>query len=176
MLTATYSLVALSVEQDSAHCSLSALQQSIRRTIASRRINDPCELKTAVERLSRFDQYCHERKVEMYVIPAVRRATREADPLLAELDSLDAQGMKILRSVRDGVRSMLEQGAANVEEIRHAMEQYCSNLYKRLRKEEELFRIARRVISGDEWFALASCFLSHDARIAGRKRGPQAVH
>jgi hypothetical protein len=102
--------------------------------------------------------------VEKYVIPAIREATREADSLLEELDTLSSQGMRILRNVRAALRSAFEQGAANIEELCRAMELYCSKLRKRLAREEELFRIAQRVISGDQWFAIASCFLTQDSR------------
>jgi hypothetical protein len=50
------------------------------------------------------------------------------------------------------------------------MELYCNNLYQRLVKEEELLQIAQRVISLEEWFAIAASFLSHDAAKYERKR------
>lgn len=170
MLTATYSLVALSVEQKNARCSLSAIQQSIQSSSSNLAETDPVTLESAVDKLSQFDQYCHERKVERYVIPAIRKATREADPLLDELESLSSLGLKILRSVRDGLRQIVEQGVGKIEELCRSMEQYCANLSQRLVKEEELFHIAQRVITIEEWFALAANFLSYDAENGRRKR------
>ncbi|MDB5762925.1 MAG: hypothetical protein JWQ21_1920 [Herminiimonas sp.] len=170
MLTATYSLVALSVEQKKARCNLSALQQNIKSSAKNPKDTDPVSLESAVDKLSRFDQYCHERKVEVYVIPAIRKATREADSLLAELESLSLRGLNILRSMRDGLRQAFEQGAVKVEELCRSMELYCNNLFQRLIKEEELFQIAQRVISIEEWFAIAASFLSHDAENDRRRR------
>ncbi len=170
MLTATYSLVALSVEQRNARCSLSAVQQYIRSNTQDARYLDPNGLESAIQRLSQLDQYCHQRKVELYVIPAIRSATHEADPLLEEIESLNSRGVDILRSLRDKIGAALEQGAVKIEEICNAMEMYCNNLMQRLLKEEELFQIARRVISGEGWFTLAANFLSYDAQQERRAR------
>ncbi|MDB5823847.1 MAG: hypothetical protein JWR21_2551 [Herminiimonas sp.] len=163
MLTATYSLVTLSVEQKNARCGLSALQQFISNNARSAAQPDVVVLETAINKLSEFDEYCHSRKVEMYVIPAIRKATREADPLLAELESLSHRGLCILGSLRVGVRSAVGQGREKIEELCASMELYCANLYQRLVKEEELFNIAQRVISMDQWFSIAADFLSDDA-------------
>jgi len=177
MLTATYSLVALSVEQKNVRCDLSALQQFIDSSARNAAQQDVVALETAIDKLSAFDQYCHSRKVELYVIPAIRKATREADPLLAELESLSFRGLCILRSLREGVRSAMEQGRDKIEELCSSMEQYCANLYQRLVKEEELFNIAQRVISMDEWFSIASDFLSDDAvRQPQRNRANRLRH
>jgi hemerythrin-like domain-containing protein len=170
MLTATYSLVALSVEQQKACGTLSALRQYIKNSSRELKDADSTCLESAVDKLSEFDQYCHQRKVEVYVIPAIRKATREADCLLAELESLSAMGFSILRSVRDRLRMAFEQGAVKIEELCSSMELYCNNLYQRLVKEEELLQIAQRVISLEEWFAIAASFLSHDAAKDKRKR------
>jgi hypothetical protein len=176
MLTTTYSLIALSVEQKNARGSLSALQQYIKSSAGNLNDSDPVALESAVDKLSQFDQYCHERKVEVYVIPAIRKATREADSLLVELEQLNLMSVNILRSVRDGLRQACEQGAVKIEELCSSMERYCSNLYQRLVKEEELCKIAQRVISIDEWFAIAANFLSYDADIGRRKRHAQTGH
>lgn len=170
MLTTTYSLIALSVEQKNARGSLSALQQCIKNSADHSHEADPVALASAVDKLSQLDQYCHERKVEVYVIPAIRKVTREADFLLAELEQLNSAGVNIVQSVRANMHLVYEQGALKIEELCKSMERYCSNLYQRLIREEELFKIAQRVISFDEWFAIATNFLSYDAENSRRRR------
>ncbi len=178
MLTATYSMVALAIEQENARYGLSALQQDIQNSAEEIDDANPAELQSTVDKLAEFEQYCHQRKVEMYIIPAIKKATREADSLLAELDSLSRTGLNILRSVRDKLKMAFEQGIVKTHELCSSMQLYCNNLYQRLVKEEELFRIAQRVISVDEWFAIAANFLSYDAQNDQRKRhahiGPHA--
>jgi hypothetical protein len=172
MLTATYSLVALSVEQRNARCTLSAVQQFLRGAEGEAERLDADDLQKAVQTLTQLDEYCHERKVELYVIPAIRQATHEADPLLDELEWLSSRCMDILRSLRASVGVAIDQGTARVEEIRHAMDMYCNNLLQRLLKEEELFQIAGRVLSVEGWFSLASNFLNDDARHTQRRPPP----
>lgn len=175
MLTATYSLIALTVEQKKAQGSLSELQEYIRNDCSDLSETDRSAIEDALEKLAEFDEYCHRRKVELYVIPAVRNATHEADSLLAELESLSMLGLCILRSVRDRLKTAIEQGVCKLDELRCSLELYCNNLAHRLAKEEELFQIAQRVISGEEWFALAAKFLSYDAE-KERQAKPPAFH
>ncbi len=171
MLTATYSLVAISAEQKNARSLLSRLQQYIHNCWKSLQDLDFPQLESAFNKLTQFDQYCHKRKVEMYVIPAVRGATREVDSLLAELESMSARGIDILRSVQDQLRHAFDQGVVKINELCKAMEIYCDNLLKRLAKEEEeLLPMVGRLLTVDEWFSIAAQFLSDDAKQLKRRR------
>ena len=161
MLTATYALISLSVEQKRAHNLLSTVQQLFQNSSADRQRIDPTILESVVSQFTKLDESCHRRKVEVYVIPAIQKATKEADSLLAELESLSAIGLRILRSVRERVRQAFDQGVIEVKELYSSIELYCTNLLQRLTKEEEeLLPLAERVISSEEWFAIGAQFLS----------------
>ncbi|MFD2273459.1 hypothetical protein ACFS07_26855 [Undibacterium arcticum] len=68
-------------------------------------------LESIVSQLAKLDESCHRRKVELYVIPAIQKATKEADSLLAELESLSAMGLRIFRiSQRVRAASFLIKG------------------------------------------------------------------
>ncbi len=169
MLTATYSIVALKLEQKRAHWTFAAIQQTIRNAINNIRHASGVELENMLNRLAQFEQYCHQRKMEIFIIPALRNLTREADALLDELDSLNASSVALLQSLRTKMQVAVRQGAAMVEEFCAALEQCCAHFYQRLAREEELVRIAERVIPSEAWFSIAASFLSHDER-AGRFR------
>jgi hemerythrin-like domain-containing protein len=175
MLTATYSLVALSVEQEKAQIGLCELEQFIKKNSLDPVQASPEVLEAALNQLSSFEQYCHERKMEIFVIPALRKATREADPLLEELESLSRLGRNILSKVREGLRSAFQQGRDKVKELCHSLQLYCTHLFLRLRKEEELVQIAQRVIPAEEWFDIAAQFLTHDEREQRRQRYARMV-
>jgi len=163
MLTATYSLVALSTEQKNARSILSRLRQYIHSCWESLHDIDFSQLESAFNKLAQFDTYCHARKVEMYVIPAVRGATHELDSLLAELESMSKQGIEILHSVQDQLRHAVNRSAEKITELCEAMEIYCDNLFTRLTKEdEELLPMVGRLLTPDEWFPIAAQFLSAD--------------
>lgn len=169
MLTATYSIVTISTEQNKTRRLLHRLQQHIQNAWNGLKNIDLASIESAFNNLTQFDKYCHRRKVEVHLIPAIRRITGEADSLLAELEALSASGRNILRSLREQLGKAFEEGIIRVNEVCDSMELYCNKLQKRLAKEEdELFPLARRLLSIEEWFAIAEKFLSDDAKARGR--------
>ena len=174
MLTATYSMVALTTEQKNALSILEQLQRYIRSVVKDlQSVNRAC-VESALLRLEQFEDFCHQRKVELYVIPAIRKTTHEADPILSELEALQEAGIRILGSLKQQLRAAVEQGISDIKEIFRAMEQYCLNLWKRLKmEEEELLPIVRGLLPVEEWFNIASKLLSEDAQ-GKRKSGKPA--
>lgn len=165
MLTATYSLVALSAEQKNARSMLSRLHGHIRDILQHlQSINRDC-VENALLQLEQFEEYCHQRKVEAYVIPAIRKSTHEADPILAELESLSSRSMRILRSLHEQLRSAIDRGMGDMRKVCADMDLYCHNLRERFAKEEEeLFPIVRGLLPIEAWFDIAAKFLSEDKR------------
>jgi hemerythrin-like domain-containing protein len=171
MLTATYSLVAIANEQNKIRRLLHRVQQYIRNAWKGLHSIEPARIESAFNDLTQLDNYCHSRKVEVHLIPAIRSATDEADPLLAELEALSAMGMTILRSVGEQLGRAFEEGGAIISDICSSLELYCHKLLKRLAKEEqELFPLVGRLFSIEEWFAIAAKFLSEDGQVYGAKR------
>jgi hypothetical protein len=171
MLTATYSLVTISTEQNKTRSVLRKLQQYIQNTWKGLQNIDLDCLDSVFKSLTQFDKYFRTRKVEVYLVPAIRRATSEADSLLAELDALSVSSMNLLRSVREQLGRAFEGGGLRFNEACSSIDLYCNNMLTRLiREEEELFPLARRVFSVDEWFSLAEKFLADEAEGHGRKR------
>ncbi len=165
MLTATYSIVALKLEQSRARWTFSSIQHYILGSIRNIKSAGGIDFEGMLNRLAQFEQSCHQRKMALIVIPALRRFTHEADALLDELESLSEASLALLRSLRDKLQRAMRQGAAAIEEICASLEQCCSTVYRRLAREEELVQIAERAIPSEAWFGIATDFLSHDARM-----------
>lgn len=171
MLTATYSLVAIAAEQDNARSMLYRIQHYIQATWKGLQNIDFAFLETAFNKLMQLDKYCRRRKIEVYLIPALRGASREVDALITELESLSTKGLNILCSVRDQFASAFDKGSIRGNEICRAFSRYGDSLFVRLEREEkELLPMARRLFSIEDWFAVAAQFLSDDADAYGRKR------
>ncbi|HYD95154.1 MAG TPA: hypothetical protein VEC01_07505 [Noviherbaspirillum sp.] len=169
MLTATYSLVAMSAEQDKTRSRLSRLQQYLQSSWKGLQAIDFSFLETAFSKLLQCEKYFRTRKLERYLIPALRGAGREAEMLVAELDALSAKGMSYLRAVGDQLSGAAGSGTLKVGELCHAMQRYCDCLAVRIEREErELIPLARRVLSVEEWFAVAAQFLADDGASDGR--------
>ena len=169
MLTATYSIIALKIEQNRACWTFSSIQQYILSSIRNIKNTSGIDFESMLNRLTQFEQYCHQRKVEVFVIPALRKITREADALLAELESLSEASVTLLRSLREKLQQVLTNGSLVVDEICASLEQCCAHFYRRLMREEELVQIAERVIPAEEWFGIAAGFLIEDGRALALK-------
>jgi hemerythrin-like domain-containing protein len=164
MLTATYTLVALSVEQSKVRVSLQSLQQLIDSNFVHQDALTPGQVGYACDAVKRMYESCHWRKLDMFLIPAIRSATAQADELLHSLDELarvatDAVGQIAIRLGATAVDTV-----SKVSQFCAAVEAFCSATLKRLELEEKkLFPVARSVISGEAWFSIANQMLAHDA-------------
>jgi len=164
MLTATYSIVALSTEQNKARDILRQLQKYVGDCLERQEEIDFDRIQSALDTLTRFDHYCHARKMETVLIPSVKGADRELDGLLSELDSLSLRSLDLLRAAQEQLKQALDQGITKLSELRHSVEHYCDSLSKRFAKEdEELVPMLVRLLPIDQWFEIAAKFLSADA-------------
>jgi hypothetical protein len=150
MLTATYSIVALKAEHKKARWTFSSIQQYIRKGIRNIRAARKIDFEQMLTQLAQFEKYYVERKIQVFLIPALRKLTREADALLDEIE-------------RERLQEGLHQSRMRIEEVCCSLELCCSNFYRRLAREEELVQIAERLIPSEAWFGIAANFLSHDA-------------
>ena len=164
MLIATYALLTLSIEQKKERGFILRIQQYLQRYSGAPQQIDPACIESQLDELTQFAERRHQGKVEGYLMPAVRRATAEAGRLLADLETLSRAGSAMLRSVRKCLRRAQRHGVAKIELLCRTMDLYCQNLLERLAKEEqELLPLAQRVMSSEDWFAIGTKFLSHDA-------------
>ncbi|MES2295412.1 MAG: hypothetical protein V4582_00140 [Pseudomonadota bacterium] len=175
MLTATYTLVALSVEQASVRVRLQAFQNYLQSNLLYQSELSRGQVEYACDALQRLYDTCHWRKIEMFLIPAIRRATHEADRLLFELDALNLSASAMLASLSDCVFHTPVDGEARVRHFCQTIEAFCATLLQRLDMEEQkLFPVARAAISGEAWFAVANHMLVHDARRQENKCSKEA--
>ena len=163
MLTATYTLVALSVEQTSMRVSLHSVQQLVQKSYAQKKALTEGQAAYVCDTLRRLYEACQGRKLDRFLLPALCRAGAGAEPLLCELDLLS-------RSAAEALGSACRLAAGNIDDTDGvdafclAVERFCAALALRFdREERELFPIARSVIAGDAWFAVANQMLAHDA-------------
>ena len=184
MLTATYTLVSLSVEQASIRVSLLAFQKYMHAQLHTQLHHQNqltlAQWQYAADWLNRLYQSGYWRKVELYLIPAIRQATPHADGLIAELNHLQHAALESVNTVqqRAGVTvdNSQQQIEAQIETLSASIDAFCQALLARLEKEErELFALARKVIGGEAWFAIAYQFLAHDARAEEDRRSKAQV-
>lgn len=172
MLTATYSFIALTAEQDKARNMLSRLQEYVQSAWHSLQGYDAVE--AALQKLMRFDNFCRQRKLECYVVPVLQRVSDEAGKVVAEFERLAQRASDLLRAVQAALALRAELRKEQLGELWHQLNHYCDRVRIQLEREErELLPLARRVLSVEDWFAIAAQFLSADPQgdpRSGRRR------
>ncbi|HEV7813913.1 MAG TPA: hypothetical protein VGP06_02280 [Janthinobacterium sp.] len=170
MLTATYALLTLTVEQKKERNFITRLLQHVRAVSNKPQAIDAALIASQVYELTQFAEVRHQRKVETCLMPALRHACVDAAPMLADMQSLSSLGGAMLCSVRKRLRRVAS-GVRQVKHLCRALDQYCQNLLARLEMEErQLLPLAQRVMSNEAWFKLGSMFLDHEAKRNEDKR------
>jgi hypothetical protein len=166
MLTATYTLVALSVEQSKVRVSLQSLQHHLQHHFVHQDALTAGEVSYACDIVKRLYENCHWRKLDMFLIPAIRNATSDAAALLRDLDELGRAAADAVGVLAIKLGSCAVDSAAKVAQFCSVIESFCSATLRRLELEEQqLFPVARSVISGEAWFSIANQMLAHDAYV-----------
>jgi hypothetical protein len=164
MLTLTYALVALSVEQKKVQGRLSELQQCVEKARSATTGIGHSEAESLLSEFLRLDDNCQSRNIELYVLPAIRSLSPQGDSLLAEVDEIAAKGRIVLKRIRSNLRKIAPQGEFVGADFFDPLETYCHFLTRRLTTEEmHLLPLAQRIISSDEWFDIAAKFISQES-------------
>jgi hypothetical protein len=162
MLSATYTAVALSVERTSLRLSLQSLQTAVHANFYQQRMLTETQVENACCVLNRIYESYHLRKLDKFLVPAIRRTTHLASQLLLELDRLSQTAVEAMSAALYAERAALDT-TVRVTNFCVAVDGFCFALLRRLqREEEELLPLARAVISGEVWFAIANQMLAHD--------------
>jgi hemerythrin-like domain-containing protein len=174
MLTSTYTLVALSVEQTTVRAALQSLLDELRAlpgdfsTLAAGRAAQLCAALRQV-----YDN-CHWRKLDKFLVPALRRSTAAADGLLADLERLSSQAASAMGAAEACV-GMADRPVPR-DVFCDAIECCVGALKRRLEREEhELFPMARAAVGSDAWFAIANQMLAHDAYAQEHRADPRRL-
>lgn len=171
MLTATYTLVSLSVEQASMRLSLLSFQKVMHVQWRHQRQLTSAQLRDVAASLGRLAHHSYWRKVDQYLIPVIRQAAPRCGPLLDELDSLNSAALASVAAVQQCAFAALDSSTQQIDALCAAVDVFCAAMTARLEKEErELFVLARKVIAGEAWFAIAHQLLAQDARARDQRR------
>jgi hemerythrin-like domain-containing protein len=167
MLTSTYTLVALSVEQTTLRSALQSLMRTLHALPDEDATLAPGQAAQLCAELRQVVDECHARKLDKYLVPALRRSTEAADGLLRDLEQTSHTASDALAAAEAcaGMRGV------DRESFHAAVERCIAALRCRLEREEhELFPLARSLVRGEAWFAIANQMLAHDA-VARERRG-----
>jgi hemerythrin-like domain-containing protein len=170
MLTATYVLLTLSIEQKKERHFISRLLQHVQSIARRPQEIDPVFIESQLKELTSFAEARHQRKVEACLMPAVRAADSNCAALMNDLETLSRLGSAMLNAVHKCLRRAMRRSASQGKFLCRTIDLYCQNLLKRLDKEEqELLPLAQKVISSEEWFEIGTQFLAQEDGDAATK-------
>ena len=172
MLTTTYSMVVLSSEQQNTRRIVGKLEQYLHNSswLCADGV-DRVWLERVFHTLMKVDKYCQQRKVELYVIPALRGISTGAAGVLDRLDALCNDAMRILLHACSQFERAAAGIGADIIALVSTITLYCRQMMARLSLEEdELFPVARQLLSNEAWFQIAASCLSDTA--AKRQKEP----
>jgi hemerythrin-like domain-containing protein len=169
MLTSTYTLVALSVEQTTVRSALQSLARDLHTLPDEDGILAPGQASQLCAGLRQVVDACHVRKLDKFLVPALRRSSEAADGLLRDLERISHSAADALAAAE----ACVDMGRRGVDSdgFRAAVDRCIAALRCRLEREEhELFPMARSLVRGEAWFTIANQMLAHDA-VAREHRG-----
>ncbi len=167
MLTSTYTLVALSVEQTTVRATLQSLARELHALPDEDAVLVPGQAAQLCAQLRQVVDECRSRKMDKFLVPALRRATCAADGLLRDLEQISHSAADSLAAAE----ACVDAGVRGVDRdsFQAAVERCIAALRGRLEREEhELFPLARTLVRGEAWFAIANQMLAHDAVVRER--------
>jgi hemerythrin-like domain-containing protein len=167
MLTATYVLLTLSIEQKKERHFIARMLHYVQNIARRPQDIDPLQIQSQLQELITFAETRHQRKVEACLLPALRAANAHSAALVKDLENLSHIGHAMLRAVHKCLRRAMRRSATQGKFLCRTIDLYCQNLLSRLDKEEqELLPLAQKVISSEEWFEIGSQFLEQEERAA----------
>jgi hemerythrin-like domain-containing protein len=173
MLTSTYTLVTLSVEQTAVRSALQSLGRELHALPGDGATLAPAQASQLCAELRKVIDNCHWRKLDKFLVPALRRSTEAADGLLHDLEQISRSAADFLAAAE----ACVDAGGRGIDRdsFIDAVEQCIAAMRARLEREEhELFPLARSAVRGEAWFAIANQMLAHDA-VARERRGSVRV-
>jgi hemerythrin-like domain-containing protein len=123
-----------------------------------------------VNYLQDFADRVHHPKEDRYLFAPLRRRGAPAEDLIAELEREHIEGWRTLLGLRRGYARLSEAGDAGLPEFARAVEDFAEAYFEHMRKEEEeLFPLALKLFTSEEWDAIDRAFAEH------RDPGPPEV-
>jgi hemerythrin-like domain-containing protein len=118
-----------------------------------------------------FPEREHHRKEESELFARIRARTHEADAVLAGLTREHESGQGAIRELEQSLLRLEEGGGREAAAFVHAVERYVDGYIGHMRQEEcELFPLAERVLTAQDWAEIAIAFGSRRDPLDGITR------
>lgn len=162
---------ALNIIRDE-HRSIAAIlhgMQHLVRQIRERKAKiDPKVFRAMLYYLDTFSERMHHPKEDQYLFGPLRRRGAAPGALIAELEREHAEGGNAIRRVEQCLVRYEEGGVKEFPEFAGEVERFVEGYWEHMRKEEEqVFPLAQKLFTDDDWDAIDEAFQAHADPLAG---------
>jgi hemerythrin-like domain-containing protein len=164
---------ALSVIRDE-HRSIGAIlhgMQYLVEEIRARKAKvDPRVFAAMLYYLDTFSERMHHPKEDRFLFAPLKRHGREADPVVSQLESDHAEGGRALRRLEQFLIRYEEGGDREFPAFARAVDEFVQSYWEHMRLEEEqLFPLAEKLLTPDDWYVVDRAFAENRDPLAAER-------
>lgn len=160
MLTSTFSLAAISVEQQHAHRALSSFERGLQNLESESAVGIASEaVEVACQKLHRIAEFFRTRIIEAHVIPALHLCTDGLESTFSELEALSAEADEVMHVIASKVANR-ELSGFNIADLSAQFERYCECQNSRVAIENSrVLPSAYNSLPPEVWFSIGAACL-----------------
>jgi hemerythrin-like domain-containing protein len=133
---------------------------------------DPRVFAAMLYYLDTFSERYHHPKEDRYLFAPLKRHGREAEGVVAQLEHEHAEGGRALRRLEQCLVRYEEGGDREFPAFARAVDEYVRGYWEHMRKEEEeLFPLAERLLTPDDWHVIDGAFAENRDPLAAERDG-----
>jgi len=143
------------------HRSIAVVLENLRRLAREGHVPkiNPAVFGAMVNYLENFANLIHHPKEDEYLFAPLLRRSDQAEALIAGLEREHAEADRALAGLKTSYGRLEAAGAAGLPAFARAVEDFARAYYEHMRKEEEqLFPLADRLLTPEDWAALDRAF------------------
>lgn len=155
------------------HQGLAAVLDALRRTVADIRDRGSAPnfeaLRALLFYIDAYPERLHHPKESEHLFRRLRERTREADAVLDRLDRDHDASREAVRELEHALLEWEMLGSSRREPFTVALETFCERYLDHMWTEErEIFPLAQRHLTEDDWAAVGAAFESNRDPLTGR--------
>lgn len=160
MLTSTFSLAAISAEQQHAHRTLSSFERGLQNLESESAVGIAIEaVEVACQKLQRIADFFRTRIVEAHVIPALHLSTNGLESTFSELEALSAEADEVMHTIASQVANR-ELSGSDIADLFAQFGRYCECQNSRVAIENaRLLPSAYDSLPPEVWFSIGAACL-----------------
>lgn len=160
MLTSTFSLAAISVEQQHAHRALSSFERSLQNLESESAVGIASEaVEVACQKLQRIADFFRTRIIEAHVIPALHLSTNGLESTFFEHEALSTEADEVMHAIASHAANS-ELSGFDIADLSARFARYCECQKSRIAIENtRLLPSAYDSLPSEVWFSIGAACL-----------------